>query len=41
VPIGGWGDGEDFSGIAAYLASDASRFHTGDQIVVDGGYTIY
>lgn len=41
VPIGGWGDGEDFSGIAAYLASDASRFHTGDQIVIDGGYTIY
>ena len=41
VPIGGWGDGEDFSGIAAYLASDASRFHTGDQIVIDGAYTIY
>jgi NAD(P)-dependent dehydrogenase (short-subunit alcohol dehydrogenase family) len=41
VPIGGWGEGEDFSGIAAYLASDASRFHTGDQIVIDGGYTIY
>jgi len=41
VPIGGWGDGEDFSGIAAYLCSDASRFHTGDQIVIDGAYTIY
>lgn len=41
VPIGGWGDGEDFSGIAAYLTSDASRFHTGDQIVIDGAYTIY
>ncbi len=41
VPIGGWGDGEDFAGIAAYLASDASRFHTGDMIVIDGGYTIF
>jgi NAD(P)-dependent dehydrogenase (short-subunit alcohol dehydrogenase family) len=41
VPIGGWGDGEDFSGIAVYLASQASRFHTGDTIVIDGGYTIY
>ena len=41
VPIGGWGDGEDFSGIAAYLAGDASRFHTGDTIVIDGGYTIF
>lgn len=41
VPIGGWGDGEDFAGIAVYLASPASRFHTGDTIVIDGGYTIF
>jgi NAD(P)-dependent dehydrogenase (short-subunit alcohol dehydrogenase family) len=27
----------DFEGIAAYLASDASSFHTGDTIVIDGG----
>jgi enoyl-[acyl-carrier-protein] reductase (NADH) len=32
---------EDFGGIAVYLASDAARFHTGDSIVLDGGYTIY
>jgi hypothetical protein len=24
-----------------YLASDASRFHTGDSFVIDGGYTIF
>lgn len=41
VPMRRWGDPEDFSGIAIYLASDASRFHTGDSIVIDGGYTIY
>ena len=41
VPMRRWGDPEDFSGIAVYLASDASRFHTGDAIVIDGGYTIY
>jgi NAD(P)-dependent dehydrogenase (short-subunit alcohol dehydrogenase family) len=41
VPFGGWADGEDFAGIAVYLASRASRFHTGDTIVIDGGYTIY
>jgi NAD(P)-dependent dehydrogenase (short-subunit alcohol dehydrogenase family) len=41
VPIGGWGDGEDFAGMAVYLASPASRFHTGDSIVIDGGYTIF
>lgn len=41
VPMGRWGDPEDFAGIAVYLASDASRFHTGDAIVIDGGYTIF
>jgi NAD(P)-dependent dehydrogenase (short-subunit alcohol dehydrogenase family) len=41
VPVGGWGDGEDFAAIAVYLATGASRYHTGDSIVIDGGYTIY
>jgi NAD(P)-dependent dehydrogenase (short-subunit alcohol dehydrogenase family) len=41
VPFRRWGEGDDFSGIAVYLASDASRFHTGDSFVIDGGYTIY
>lgn len=41
VPIRRWGQPEDFGGVAVYLASDASRFHTGDQFVIDGGYAIY
>ncbi len=41
VPMRRWGDRQDFAGIAVYLASDASRFHTGDSMVIDGGYTIY
>ena len=41
VPMRRWGEGEDFAGAAVYLASDASRFHTGDSLVIDGGYTIY
>jgi NAD(P)-dependent dehydrogenase (short-subunit alcohol dehydrogenase family) len=41
VPMRRWGDPEDFSGIAVYLASDASRFHTGDSFIIDGGYTIF
>lgn len=41
VPAGGWLDGADFSAIAVYLASTATRRHTGDSIVIDGGYTIY
>ena len=38
-PIRRWGRPEDLAGIAVYLASDASAWHTGDAIVVDGGYT--
>lgn len=41
VPVGRWGDGDDFSAIAVYLASAHSGFHIGDAIVIDGGYTIY
>jgi len=31
----------DFEGIAAYLASDAASFHTGDTIVIDGAALIH
>lgn len=41
VPFRRWLEPEDFAGLAVYLASDASRFHTGDSIVLDGGYTVY
>lgn len=41
VPMRRWGEPEDFAGIAVYLASDASRFHTADSIVIDGGYTVF
>ncbi|MFC4946690.1 SDR family NAD(P)-dependent oxidoreductase [Pseudonocardia sp. GCM10023141] len=40
VPMRRWGSRADFAGIAVYLASDASTYHTGDTLVVDGGYTI-
>lgn len=39
VPLRRWGDGHDFAGIAVYLASDASKYHTGDNFIIDGGYT--
>jgi NAD(P)-dependent dehydrogenase (short-subunit alcohol dehydrogenase family) len=41
VPVGRWGDPSDFEGIAVYLASDASRWHTGDAITIDGGYVVF
>ena len=34
------GDPEDLSGAVVFLASDASRFMTGTEIRVDGGYCI-
>ena len=41
VPMRRWGEPEDFGGIAVYFASDASRFHTGDSVLIDGGYAIF
>jgi NAD(P)-dependent dehydrogenase (short-subunit alcohol dehydrogenase family) len=40
TPLGRPGYPDDIEGPAAYLASDASRFHTGDILVVDGGRTV-
>jgi NAD(P)-dependent dehydrogenase (short-subunit alcohol dehydrogenase family) len=39
-PIRRWGETSDVEGIAAYLASDAASYHTGDVIVIDGGTTL-
>ncbi|WP_261568167.1 SDR family NAD(P)-dependent oxidoreductase [Frankia gtarii] len=41
MPVRRWGRPEDFAGIAVYLASPASAFHTGDSILVDGGYAAF
>jgi hypothetical protein len=41
VPMRRWGTGDDFGGIAVYVMSDASRFHTGDTFVIDGGYALF
>ena len=39
IPARRWGGIDDFGGIAVYLASDASAYTTGEQFVIDGGYT--
>ncbi|MEA2172078.1 MAG: hypothetical protein QOF76_5378, partial [Solirubrobacteraceae bacterium] len=41
MPMRRWGTGADFAAIAVYLASDGSRFHTGDSILIDGGYAAF
>lgn len=40
TPLGRVGVPSDIEGPAAYLASDASRFHTGDILVIDGGRSV-
>ena len=39
TPMRRWGEPADFAGPAVYLASDASRFMTGAELVVDGGFS--
>lgn len=39
IPARRWGNMDDFGGVAVYLTSDASAYHTGEQFVIDGGYT--
>jgi NAD(P)-dependent dehydrogenase (short-subunit alcohol dehydrogenase family) len=39
-PIPRYGRPEDLEGIAVYLMSDASAYHTGDMITIDGGLSI-
>lgn len=39
LPIGRWGNLRDLEGPMLFLASDASAFMTGSELVVDGGWT--
>jgi NAD(P)-dependent dehydrogenase (short-subunit alcohol dehydrogenase family) len=41
TPAHRWGTPADLEGLAVYLASPESRFHTGDVITVDGGYSVF
>jgi len=40
TPMGRMGDPEDLAGAIVFLSSDASRFMTGSEIRVDGGYCV-
>ena len=41
IPMRRWGVPDDFGAIAVYLMSDAARWHTGDVIKIDGGFSIF
>jgi 2-dehydro-3-deoxy-D-gluconate 5-dehydrogenase len=38
IPAGRWGKPEDFKGVVIFLASEASRYVSGELIAVDGGW---
>jgi NAD(P)-dependent dehydrogenase (short-subunit alcohol dehydrogenase family) len=41
VPLGRVGKAKEIAGAVVFLASDASSFITGTEIVIDGGWTIW
>ena len=41
IPMRRFGEPSDFGGIAVYLMSKASSYHTADCFVIDGGYTAF
>src|ERR1700674_973051 len=41
IPMRRFGEPEDFGGIAVYLASKASSYHTAECFVIDGGYSAF
>ena len=41
IPVRHFGEPSDFGGIAVYIMSKASSYHTADCFVIDGGYTVF
>ena len=41
IPMRRFGEPRDFGGIAVYLMSGASSYHTGDLFMIDGGYALF
>jgi NAD(P)-dependent dehydrogenase (short-subunit alcohol dehydrogenase family) len=41
IPMRRWGQPEDFAAIAVYIMSEASGYHTSDNFLIDGGYSVF
>jgi NAD(P)-dependent dehydrogenase (short-subunit alcohol dehydrogenase family) len=41
TPLGRMASEDDFRGVVAYLASDMSKFVTGQNLEVDGGWGVW
>lgn len=39
IPVGKWGEVADIGSLAAYICSDAAKFITGTDLLIDGGWT--
>ncbi|MFZ0715802.1 SDR family NAD(P)-dependent oxidoreductase [Mycobacterium sp.] len=41
TPLRRWATADDYYAVASFLAHPSLTFHTGNEVVVDGGYTIF
>jgi NAD(P)-dependent dehydrogenase (short-subunit alcohol dehydrogenase family) len=41
IPMRRWGKPEDFAGIAVYIMSQSSSYHTAENFLIDGGYSTF
>jgi NAD(P)-dependent dehydrogenase (short-subunit alcohol dehydrogenase family) len=41
TPVRRWAEPEEFTEVAAFLADPTLSFHTGDELVMDGGYSAF
>ena len=41
TPVRRWADPSEFREVGAFLADPTQTFHTGQEVTVDGGYTVF
>lgn len=41
TPVRRWADPDEFRAVGAFLADPTQTFHTGQEVCVDGGYTVF